>query len=95
MLFLTSTYIVAYVNCYVHVYVCVNVFLVKFLDELDIKYSRSSGPGGQNVNKGIQNSLILLRRKPLLKMKCHTLMALLHSSSSSSRTYRLTWHKLQ
>jgi len=29
------------------------VVVVLFLDDLDFKYSRSSGPGGQNVNKGI------------------------------------------
>lgn len=29
------------------------IIVYVFVDDLDIKYSRSSGPGGQNVNKGM------------------------------------------
>ncbi|XP_046577703.1 peptidyl-tRNA hydrolase ICT1, mitochondrial-like [Haliotis rubra] len=33
------------------------VLLFVILDKLDIKYSRGSGPGGQNVNKGLSTFL--------------------------------------
>ena len=67
--------IVMYANCYVCVFVHLCVCFLKFLDELNIKYSHSSGPGGQSVNKGTQSCLTLSFLHPLchvLKIKCHT-----------------------
>jgi len=31
-----------------------------FSDDLDFKYSRSSGPGGQNVNKGVYRNFFFI-----------------------------------
>lgn len=35
-------------------------FKITFSDELDISYARSSGPGGQNVNKGNFQLIMML-----------------------------------